>query len=80
MKSNDNKSKLILLDEVELYYNLLLSENKDIFNDKNSEEISKIINYEFGVNCTGRDVFTIHEPKINDLIIDSEIHYGLFYD
>ena len=75
-----NKSerlKKIELDEVELYYNILNSKDPDLINKSTSEEIASIISANFNVDCNGRDVFLIHEPTLEDIIIDSEIHYGL---
>lgn len=74
--SNLNK-KDIELDEVEAYYRILEQTGKYNLNILTSDEISEIINYEFDVNSTGRQVYILHEPTLEDMIIDSQIHYGI---
>ena len=70
--------KKVLIDELELAYQMLEHDiGKDKVNDLTSEEISNLIRDNYDIDCTGRDIFLLHEPTINDLILDSEIHYGI---
>lgn len=62
------------LDEIELFISILKSEN-DKFDEKTNSEIASIIQSRFGVLCTEREVFLLHEPTIDNLIYDSEYFY-----
>lgn len=80
MNSKNIILKEVELDEIELYYNILKNENALLINNSTSEEIANIIQANFKVKCSGRDVFLLHEPTLDDMILDSKIHYGLFYN
>lgn len=67
----------IPIDELELYLNILKSEDFEYINNCKYSEIADIIRKRFNVKCSERDVFLIHEPTLQEEIIDVQEHYKL---
>ena len=70
----------VQIDEIELYLNILKSEDFNYVNNCKYSEIAEIIRKRFNVYCTERDIFLIHEPTLQENIIDIQEHYKLLFN
>lgn len=74
------KLKEVKLDELELYLNILKSEHPDFTNNASSLEIANVIQERFKVKCSDRDIFLIHEPTLEEEMIDIELQYNILFN
>lgn len=72
--------RVVLLDELELYLNILKANDPEEINNMTSKEIAEKIEKQFDVECSEQDIFTIHEPTIMEDILDLEIQLRNIYN
>lgn len=67
----------IPLDELELYLQVLKNESPDLVNISSTTEIAVLINNRFNVNCSERDIFLLHEPTLEEEILDIKLQHKI---
>lgn len=68
--------KKVEIDEIELYLELLKSDDPMTINSSTYSTIAEIIQSNFGVECSEHDIFLIHEPTIEELEEDLRSYYA----
>lgn len=67
------------LDELEVCIQLVQLENQQL-KKATYQEIKEIIEKEFSTNVAIEDVYLLHEPNIEQIQEDMEIHYGAMFN
>lgn len=67
----------IPLDELELYIQILKHEAFELVNNSSCAEIAKLIENRFDVKCSERDIFLLHEPTLEESILDIQLQYEI---
>lgn len=67
------------IDEVELYYSIFKSTYKDIVNNSTIEDIKSKMDSIFKKDIPLESLNILHEPEIDDTVIDSVEDYNLIY-
>lgn len=69
------KLKKVPIDEIELYLELLKSNNPEEINRSSYRVIAEMIECNFGVECSEHDIFLLHEPTIEEMEEDLRSYY-----
>lgn len=67
----------IPLDELELCLQVLKHEAAELVNNSSSKELVSLIKNRFNVNCSERDIFLLHEPTLEEEILDVQLQYQI---
>lgn len=75
----EQELKKVELDELELYLNLLKANDSNLINNMSSVEIAKLIETQFKIKCSDKDIFLIHEPTLAEDTLDILLHHKILF-
>lgn len=70
------KLKKVEIDEIELYLELLKSDDPKTINSSTYKAIADMIQDKFLIECTEEDIRLLHEPTIEEMEEDLRTYYS----